>query len=77
MARFDAKQGEVAMEFFKAVPLGAILTFVVALVIGSQGSRGGFLAIHRAEVMDYTLWWSWPLFFAGSALAWGIMMLQR
>ncbi|MBY6015256.1 hypothetical protein KUV75_10155 [Qipengyuania gaetbuli] len=65
------------MEFFKAVPLGGILTYVVSLVIGSQGSRGGFLSIYRAEMFEYELWWSWPLFFAGSALAWGIMMLQR
>lgn len=65
------------MEFFKAVPLGALLAFVVSLVIGSQGARGGQLAIFRAEIYQYDLWWSWPLFFAGTALAWGIMSLQR
>ena len=65
------------MELFKAAPLGAILTFVVALTIGSQGSRGGQLAIFRAEIYQYDVWWSWPLFFAGTGLAWGIMMLQR
>ena len=65
------------MEVFKAVPLGGILTFVVSLIIGSQGSRGGFLSIYRAEFMDYSIWWSWPLFLAGSGLAWGLMMLQR
>lgn len=65
------------MEFFKAVPLGGILTFVVALIVGSQGSRGGFLSIFRAEIYQYEFWWSWPLFFAGTGLAWGIMMLQR
>ena len=65
------------MELIKAAPLGAILTFVVALTIGSQGSRGGQLAIFRAEIHQYDVWWSWPLFFAGTGLAWGIMMLQR
>ena len=65
------------MEFFKAVPLGAILTYVVALLIGSQGSSGGQLSIFRAEIYQFDLWWSWPLFFAGTGLAWGIMMLQR
>jgi hypothetical protein len=29
------------MELVKALPLGAILTFVVALLIGSQGSTSG------------------------------------
>ena len=65
------------MELIKAAPLGAILTFVVALTIGSQGSRGGQLAIFRTEIYQYDLWWSWPLFVAGTGLAWGIMMLQR
>ena len=65
------------IELFKAVPLGSILTYVVAFVIGSQGSRGGYLAIFRQEIYEYEMWWSWPLFFVGTALAWGIMTLQR
>ena len=65
------------MELVKALPLGAILTFVVALLIGSQGSKGGQLAIFRAEIYQFDFWWSWPLFIGGTALAWGIMLLQR
>jgi hypothetical protein len=67
----------IVIECFKAVPLGGILTYVVALVVGSQGSRGGHLAIFRQEIYQYDLWWSWPLFFAGTGLAWGIMAMQR
>jgi hypothetical protein len=67
----------MAMEAVKAIPLGAILSGVLSLVIGSQGSHGGQMAIHMTELADYRFWWSWPLFFAGAALAWGIMMLQR
>ena len=65
------------MEFFKAVPIGGLLTYVVALVIGSQGSRGGHLSIFRGEILQYDVWWSWPLFFAGTGLAWGLMLMQR
>ena len=65
------------MDLFKALPLGAILTLVVALPIGSQGSKGGQLSIFRAELYQYDFYWSWPLFLGGTALAWGIMMLQR
>ena len=65
------------MELVKALPLGAILPFVVALLIGSQGSKGGQLAIFRAEIYQFDFWWSWPLFLAGTGLAWGIMTLQR
>ncbi len=65
------------MEFFKAVPLGGILTYIVALVVGSQGSRGGQLSIFQAEIFQYDVWWSWPLFFAGTGLSWGLMVMQR
>ena len=65
------------MEFFKAVPIGGLLTYVVALVVGSQGSQGGHLAIFQGEILQYDVWWSWPLFFAGTGLAWGLMLLQR
>ena len=65
------------MELIKAVPLGFILSFVIALIVGSQGSRGGQLMIYRAEIYQYEMWWSWPVFIFGTGLAWGIMMLQR
>lgn len=65
------------MELFKAIPLGGILTWVVAVVIGKQGSTGGYLAIHSVQLQDYALWWSWPLFLAATGLAWGLMAMQR
>lgn len=65
------------MELVKAIPLGAILSGVISLIVGSQGSHGGQMAVHMAELVDYRFWWSWPLFLVGTGLAWGIMMLQR
>ncbi len=65
------------MELFKSVILGAVLAGVVALVIGSQGSSGGFLQIHSMTVVSYKVLWSWPLFLAGTGLSWGVMLLQR
>ncbi len=65
------------IELFKAVPLGGILSYVVALVVGSQGISGGHLYITRTEIYQYEMWWSWPLFLAGTAVAWGIMAMQR
>jgi hypothetical protein len=61
----------------KAVVFGAIITGCVALVIGSQGSTGGKLAIETLALGDYRVFWSWPLFFSGSGLAWGLLLLQR
>ena len=65
------------MEVIKAAGLGSLLTGVVALTIGSQGSAGGYLAIHLMHAGDHQIYWSWPLFLAGTGLAWGLMIMQR
>jgi len=65
------------MELMKASVLGAILAGVVALIIGSQGSAGGYLDIHLMTVVSTKVFWSWPLFLAGTGLSWGVMLLQR
>lgn len=66
-----------AMEMIKALTLGAILSATIALVIGSQGISAGPLAIQLVPVAEVKLYWSWPIFFSGSGLAWGILLLQR
>lgn len=65
------------MDVIKALMLGAILSGTLALVIGSQGSSAGPLAIHPVNIADAKLYWSWPIFFSGSGLAFAIMLLQR
>jgi hypothetical protein len=65
------------MDFIKALTLGAILSAVIALVIGSQGVGSGPLAIHLVDVAEAKVYWSWPVFFGGSGLAFAIMLLQR
>lgn len=65
------------MDLIKALTLGAILSATIGLVIGSQGTSGGALAIHLVPIAEAKVYWSWPIFFSGSGLAWGIMLLQR
>lgn len=65
------------MDMLKALTLGAVLTATISLVVGSQGTDGGPLAIHLVSVADSRLYWSWPVFLTGSGLAWGLMLLQR
>jgi hypothetical protein len=67
----------MVMDVIKAVMLGAILSATLALVIGSQGTSAGPLAVHMVNVADAKLYWSWPIFVSGSGLALGIMLLQR
>ena len=54
----------------KALFPGALLAWLLATVIGSNGSHGGWTNIHRIMILDQQLWWSWPIFFGGTALAW-------
>ncbi len=61
----------------KAFTLGAVLTGTISVIIGSQGSSGGALAIHSMALGDYKMFWSWPLFLSGSGLSWGLILLQK
>jgi len=65
------------MDLIKAMTFGAVLSGAIALVIGSQGATAGPLAIHAVHIAEAKLFWSWPIFFSGSGLTWGIMLLQR
>ena len=67
----------MVMDLIKAMTFGAILSATVALVIGSQGVTAGPLAIHAVQFAGAKAYWSWPIFFSGSGLTWGIMLLQR
>ena len=65
------------MDLLKAMVIAAVVSGCAAIVIGSQGTTGGSLAIHPMSVGDVRLFWSWPMFLAGSGLGWGLMLLQR
>jgi hypothetical protein len=66
-----------AMDLIKALTFGAVLAATIALVIGSQGTSAGPLAIHVVPLAGAKLYWSWPIFFGGSGLSFGILLLQR
>jgi hypothetical protein len=65
------------MDMLKAFTLGAILSVTIGLVIGSQGTSAGPLAIELVSLAEAKIYWSWPVFLSGSGLAWGLMLLQR
>lgn len=62
------------MDFFKALIPGTLLTFVVAGIMGSNQSKGGWLNISHVEIEFqaeiYSYYWSWPLFAVATGLAW-------
>ncbi|QUL37251.1 hypothetical protein [Erythrobacter sp. JK5] len=65
------------MGVLKAMTLAAVLTWAIALVVGSQGSSGGSLAVHSMHIVDFKMYWSWPLFLSATGLSWGLILLQR
>jgi hypothetical protein len=73
------------ISLFKALIPGALLTWIVSSVIGSNGSKGGFLYIHHLSLTGHGafeqassgIYWSWPLFFAGTGLAFALFKMQE
>lgn len=63
--------------FLKAIPLGIVLAFVVALFVGSGGSSGGLLNVHEVTVQGYDFFWSWPLFVLGTALSFALFLMME
>ena len=63
------------MSFFKALIPGAILTFVVAMLMGRAHSTGGWLHIQHYFIQEQGFYWSWVLFAIGTGLAWMIMII--
>ncbi len=58
------------MDFFKALIPGMVLTLVVAGIIGSNHSTGGWLNIEHVQIQDFSFYWSWALFVSATGLAW-------
>lgn len=61
----------------KAIPLGLVLAFIVALFIGSGGSSGGLLNVHLVAFQGYDFYWSWPLFLLGTGLSFGLFLMME
>lgn len=65
------------MSFVKALVPGALLTWVVCIILGTNRSKGGFLYIHLERVGDVSFYWSWPLFFASTLIAFAIFKMME
>ncbi len=71
------------MAFIKALIPAAVLTWIVATIMGSNGSKGGFLFIHYIHVTGggafsgggVSFYWTWPLFIASLGLAFAIFKM--
>ena len=65
------------MLLIKALMPSLVLTLIVSAIIVSSGSAAGFLNIQAAAIEGHVVHWSWPLFLAGSALSWGLLLLME
>jgi hypothetical protein len=58
------------MAFIKALIPGVILTFVIAIILGSNRVSGGWLNVHQINIEQASFYWSWPLFLISTGIAW-------
>lgn len=65
------------MSFFKALIPGVLLTFVVCLIMGSNGASGAWLDIYRVTIEGVRFYWSWPLFTVSTGVSWGIFWMME
>jgi len=65
------------VSFFKGLIPGLILTFVVSLVMGSNGTSGAWLQIHLVNIEGIEFYWSWPLFVIATGVSWGIFWMME
>jgi hypothetical protein len=56
------------MGLMKALLPSAILTLIVAAIVGSTGSTGNFLSLENARLAGHSFYWSWPFFMTVMAL---------
>ncbi len=64
------------MLLVKALVIGGFLTWLFALVLGSNHTKGGWLSIHQMTVASHQVYWSWPLFVATTGVAWAILAMM-
>ena len=65
------------MSFFKALIPGLILTFIFCIILGSNGSHGGWLEIYQVHMFGQSFYWSWQLFIATTGLSWAIFWMME
>jgi hypothetical protein len=50
------------MSTIKALIPGAAMTVLISAILYSGGARSGVFALERTQLLDFNLYWSWPLF---------------
>jgi hypothetical protein len=80
----QAEEGSFAMiALFKGMIPGILLTWIVSGILGTNGSKGGFLYVHLIHISgnsafslsSHSFYWSWPLFVAATMLAFFIFKM--
>lgn len=71
------------ISLFKGMIPAILLTWVVSGILGSNGSKGGFLFIRLIHIAgnssfslsSYSFYWSWSLFIAATVLGFFIFKM--
>lgn len=66
------------MAFIKGILCGLLAAFIISFFMSRAGyPPGGVLALHREAIAGYSFVWSWPIFIAIGALAFGIFKMME
>jgi hypothetical protein len=57
------------MATIKALIPGTAITMLVSALLYGAGTREGVFALQRASLLDFDVYWSWPLFLATFGLS--------
>ena len=61
----------------KALIPGLFLTYLISATLASLDMAGGTLAVHRAALADYHVYWPWPLFVGLTGLSRALVWMME
>ncbi len=57
------------MSTIKALIPGTAMTILISAILYGAGTRSGVLALEQFHLLDFDIYWSWPLFLLIFALS--------
>ena len=61
----------------KAPLAGVVITLIVAAIIARLEQTETFLLIYKANIGGLAFFWSWPVFLAGTGLAFAVFWMTE
>jgi hypothetical protein len=70
-------QGYLTMSTIKALIPGTVITLLISALLYGAGKRGGVLALEQSHLLDFDVYWSWPLFLLTYCLSRALLFMME